>query len=115
MKTANAIIGGFITIVLLFGVLCKMMHWPGAGIMIVLSASSLAIYVYFAAVQNILSHKKNTLLKICNGLGAFVGSIVIIGFLFKIIIAALDTPILYLIVYAFRQKFNLKVGEEIEI
>ena len=35
------------------------------------------------------------------------------GFLFKIIIAALDTPILYIIVYAFRKRFNLKVGEEI--
>lgn len=37
------------------------------------------------------------------------------GFLFKIIIAALDTPILYLLVFAFRKKFGLKVGEEIEI
>ncbi len=37
------------------------------------------------------------------------------GFLFKIIIAALDTPILYLIVFAFRKKFDLKIGEEIEL
>lgn len=35
------------------------------------------------------------------------------GVLFKIMIAALDTPILYAIVYIFRKKFNLKVGEEI--
>ncbi|NOR29342.1 MAG: queuosine precursor transporter [Lutibacter sp.] len=35
------------------------------------------------------------------------------GFLFKIIIAMLDTPILYFIVYLFRTRFNLKVGEEI--
>jgi len=35
------------------------------------------------------------------------------GFLFKVIVAALDTPILYLIVYGFRKKFNLKVGEEL--
>jgi hypothetical protein len=35
------------------------------------------------------------------------------GFLFKIIIAALDTPILYLLVGGFRRKFGLKVGEEI--
>jgi len=41
------------------------------------------------------------------------GSLLISGFLFKIIIAALDTPILYLIVYWFRKKFNLKIGEEI--
>ena len=41
------------------------------------------------------------------------GSLLVSGFLFKIIIAALDTPILYAIVYWFRQKFNLKVGEEL--
>ncbi len=35
------------------------------------------------------------------------------GFLFKIIIALLDTPILYFIIYLFRTRFNLKVGEEI--
>ena len=41
------------------------------------------------------------------------GGLLISGFLFKIIIAALDTPILYLLVYLFRRKFNLKIGEEI--
>lgn len=40
-------------------------------------------------------------------------SLLISGFLFKIIIAALDTPILYGIVFLFRKKFNLKLGEEI--
>ena len=35
------------------------------------------------------------------------------GVLFKIGIAAIDTPILYLLVYGFRKKFNLKIGEEI--
>ncbi|MGG8498141.1 queuosine precursor transporter [Tenacibaculum sp. TC6] len=35
------------------------------------------------------------------------------GVLFKIIIAALDTPFLYIIVYFFRKKFHLKLGEEI--
>ena len=39
--------------------------------------------------------------------------LLISGFLFKIIVAAFDTPILYLIVFLFRKKFNLKVGEEI--
>jgi hypothetical protein len=28
-------------------------------------------------------------------------------------IAALDTPILYLVVFAFRKRFNLKLNEEI--
>ncbi|WP_334056764.1 queuosine precursor transporter [Polaribacter sp. P097] len=35
------------------------------------------------------------------------------GVLFKIIIAALDTPFLYLAVYAFRKRFRLKINEEI--
>ncbi len=39
--------------------------------------------------------------------------LLISGFLFKIIIAALDTPILYIAVYAFRKRFGLKIGEEI--
>lgn len=36
------------------------------------------------------------------------------GFLFKVIVAALDTPVLYLFVHFFRKKFNLKVGEELK-
>ncbi len=40
-------------------------------------------------------------------------SLLISGFLFKVIIAAIDTPILYGVVFLFRKKFNLKVGEEI--
>ena len=39
-------------------------------------------------------------------------SLLMIGFLFKVIIAALDTPILYGVIFIFRKKFNLKVGEE---
>ena len=40
-------------------------------------------------------------------------SLLISGFLFKIIVAAIDTPVLYLIVFWFRKKFNLKIGQEI--
>lgn len=40
-------------------------------------------------------------------------NLLISGFLFKIIVAAIDTPVLYLIVFWFRKKFNLKVGQEI--
>ncbi len=35
------------------------------------------------------------------------------GLLFKILVAALDTPLLYLLVFLFRKKFNLKENEEI--
>jgi hypothetical protein len=45
---------------------------------------------------------------------SFTG-LVVSGVLFKIIIAFLDTPLLYFFVYLFRKKFDLKVGEEIKI
>ncbi len=37
------------------------------------------------------------------------------GFLFKAIVAACDTPFLYLGVYLFRKRFNLKLNEEIDL
>jgi len=37
------------------------------------------------------------------------------GFIFKVIIAALDTPFLYLGVYLFRKRFNLKINEDLKI
>jgi len=44
----------------------------------------------------------------------FLG-LLISGVVFKMMIAALDTPILYMVVFSFRKYFNLKMGEEIEI
>ena len=43
----------------------------------------------------------------------FLG-LLISGVIFKMMIAALDTPILYLAVYAFRKRFNLAINEEID-
>ena len=37
------------------------------------------------------------------------------GFLFKVLIAALDTPLLYVGVWLFRKRFNLAQGEEIAL
>lgn len=37
------------------------------------------------------------------------------GFLFKVIVALLDTPLFYLTTWIARKKFNLKLGEEIKI
>ena len=37
------------------------------------------------------------------------------GFLFKVLVAILDTPLLYLGVYIFRRRFNLKINEEIDL
>ena len=44
----------------------------------------------------------------------FIG-LVTSGFIFKVLIAAIDTPFLYLFVYLIRRKFNLKAGEEIQL
>lgn len=44
----------------------------------------------------------------------FIG-LLISGVLFKMMIALLDTPLLYLVVFAFRKHFHLKMGEEIDI
>lgn len=41
--------------------------------------------------------------------------LVVSGFIFKIFIAFIDTPFLYLFVYILRKRFKLKVGEEIEL
>lgn len=43
------------------------------------------------------------------------GKLVLSGFLFKVIIAVLDTPFLYIAVYFFRKRFQLKVGEELNL
>jgi len=37
------------------------------------------------------------------------------GFLFKVLVALVDTPLLYLGVYLFRRKYDLAIGEEIKI
>ena len=41
--------------------------------------------------------------------------LVLSGFFFKIMIALLDTPLLYFFVYLMRRRFNLKLGEEISL
>jgi len=41
--------------------------------------------------------------------------LLVAGVLFKILIAALDTPFLYLFVHLFRRRFKLKVNEEIQL
>ncbi|KPM32478.1 Hypothetical protein I595_894 [Croceitalea dokdonensis DOKDO 023] len=41
--------------------------------------------------------------------------LVVSGFLFKIFIAFLDTPLLYLCVYMMRKRFNLKIEEELTL
>jgi uncharacterized integral membrane protein (TIGR00697 family) len=37
------------------------------------------------------------------------------GFLFKVLMALIDTPILYVVINLIRKRFKLEVGEEIEI
>ncbi|MDA8699219.1 queuosine precursor transporter [Flavobacteriaceae bacterium] len=42
----------------------------------------------------------------------FLG-LVVSGFIFKVLVAVIDTPFLYLFVYLIRKRFGLKIGEEI--
>ena len=44
----------------------------------------------------------------------FLG-LLIAGFIFKVMIAALDTPFLYLGVYLFRKRFKLEINEELDL
>ena len=41
--------------------------------------------------------------------------LVLSGFLFKVIVALFDTPILFVLVAWFRKKFQLKINEEIRL
>ncbi len=41
--------------------------------------------------------------------------LIVSGFCFKVFIAMLDTPFLYFFVYTLRKRFNLAIGEEIEL
>lgn len=43
------------------------------------------------------------------------GGLLLSGFLFKVLIAALDTPLLYLSTYLIRKRFGLKFGEELKL
>lgn len=43
------------------------------------------------------------------------GILLLNGFLFKVLVAALDTPFLYLCVYIMRKRFKLKEGEELAL
>lgn len=43
------------------------------------------------------------------------GGLLLAGFLFKVLIAVLDTPFLYLGVFLFRKRFKLDINQEIEL
>jgi uncharacterized PurR-regulated membrane protein YhhQ (DUF165 family) len=43
------------------------------------------------------------------------GTLIISGFAFKIFIALLETPFMYLAVYYFRKRFKLETNQELQI
>lgn len=43
------------------------------------------------------------------------GGLLLSGFLFKVLVAALDTPLLYLCTHLLRKRFGLKFGEELKL
>ena len=46
---------------------------------------------------------------------ALFGGLLLSGFLFKVLVAALDTPLLYLSTHILRKRFGLKFGEELKL
>lgn len=84
MKTFNTILGAFISIFLMTGILFKIMHWPGGGVMIVFFASMFSLYMIPVAIENVINSKKKTFSIVCNAIGAFAGMILSLGLLFKI-------------------------------
>ncbi|MCB0401923.1 MAG: hypothetical protein KDD41_07555 [Flavobacteriales bacterium] len=84
MKKVVSILGFLITVMLLAGIIFKILHWPGAGVLIIVSTSSLSLYLIPVAISNILNYEKKVFIAICNGVGAFGGMILSTGMLFKI-------------------------------
>ena len=67
-------------------------------------------------ISNCIYKNKIAMKSNSNNIFLVAGCLLILsGFLFKIIIAILDTPILYFIVYLFKTRFNLTMGEEIKL
>lgn len=84
MKTFNTILGAFISIFLMTGILFKIMHWPGAGILIVFFTSLFSLYMISVAIENVMNSEKKLFTIVCNAIGAFAGMILSLGLLFKI-------------------------------
>lgn len=72
----------------------------------------------FSTILSQLVDTSTVLLLLCSA-GAIEWSLFLIllgnGFLFKIMVAALDTPFFYLVTWWARRKFSLKMGEEIQL
>lgn len=72
----------------------------------------------FSTIASQLIDTSVVLLLLC-GMGAIswdmFSSLLINGFIFKVLIALLDTPFFYLVTWWARKKFNLALGEEIEL
>lgn len=84
MKKAMIISGTFSTGLLSIGLFFKFMHWPGAAIGILLGICSLSLI--FLPLMFILKirEKQSIKDKITIGIGAFAGSLISMGILFKV-------------------------------
>jgi hypothetical protein len=72
----------------------------------------------FSTITSQFVDTASVLILLC-GLGAIewvlFWQLLLNGFLFKVIVALLDTPVFYLVTWLFRKKFGLRLGEEIPI
>lgn len=84
MKTFNTIFGAIISFFLMLGIFFKIMHWPGAGPLIVVFSSFFSLYMIPVAIENIMNSEKKALTMINNIISAITGMILSVGLLFKI-------------------------------
>ena len=83
MKKAILTIGIIGAILLLVGVLFKLLHWPGAGVVVTLGVLSLSIYAVLYMLEQVKIYKTE-LVKAYAVLFGITGLMMLLGFLFKI-------------------------------
>jgi hypothetical protein len=83
MKNINKTLGVISIIVLFIGIIFKMLHWPGAGI--ILSISSLAVAVFFITYLFVGTKSLSTGIEKASGIsGCIAMCLTVIAFLFKV-------------------------------
>lgn len=85
MKNTSKILGNVALAIMAFGALFKIQHWPGAGVMLVLSFFILGVFFFPTAIYINFKETKELKGKLYLHLSSFVGGIILMaGILFKL-------------------------------
>jgi hypothetical protein len=83
MRNINKTLGVISVIVLIIGIIFKKSHWPGAGI--IMSVSALALFVFFITYLFVGIKALSTAIEKASGISAGVAMcLTLAGFLFKV-------------------------------